>query len=259
MHDAVTHLGVGFESGKSPAVCSDQSCSCNSCTYTSTGDFLRCSNLRANPTAFLRGKGKSSNGTMTRCKKIFKKEGKNRAYALGTQTLLLGTEPPETAAVGPIPRAAEPQLQAAAPSKGHCGGPPALAGTRAKSPSTPLPCCFPGLGLNKICVLSLPHALDCFEVKHPGAVPVVAQDLPQQWQSKPGIRALVLTHLVNLALAFVPGNTNSKGAAGSCLQGSPACSCLGWQHMRDGVSLWLRCLPAHAMWLLHTPVSVGPT
>lgn len=77
MHDAVTHLGAGFESGKSPAACSDQSCSRNCCTYPSAGDFLRGSNLQANPTALLRGEGKSSNGTVTRCKKIFIKEGRS--------------------------------------------------------------------------------------------------------------------------------------------------------------------------------------
>lgn len=76
MHDAVTHLGAGIESRKSPAAGRGQSCPCNSCTYTSAGDFLCCGNLRANPTEFLRGE-KSSNSTMTRSKKIFKKEGRN--------------------------------------------------------------------------------------------------------------------------------------------------------------------------------------
>lgn len=77
-----------------------------------------------------------------------------------------------------MPRAAEPQLQTAA-LESSLQGPPALAGTREKLPIAPLPCCLPGLDLNKTHVLSLLHALDCFEVKHPGAVPVVTQDLPQ--------------------------------------------------------------------------------
>lgn len=172
--------------------------------------------------------------------------------------LLLGAEPPETSAAGPVPRAAESPPQAAAPGKARCGAPPALAGARAKSPSTPLRCCFPELDLNKTHVFSLARVQACFEVKHPGAVPLVTQDLPQRQQSEPDIKALVLTRFVNLALASVPANTNSKGAAGSCLRGSllPAAD-LSWQRTRDGVSLRPRCPPAHAMWLLHTPVPVG--
>lgn len=66
-----------LERGLSPTVCSDHSCSCESCTYTSGGHFLHRGNLWAAPTAFLRGEGKSSHGTMARRKKIFKKEGRN--------------------------------------------------------------------------------------------------------------------------------------------------------------------------------------
>lgn len=118
-----------------------------------------------------------------------------------------------------------------------------------KSPSTPLPCCFPGLDLNKTHVLSLPHALDCFEVKHPGAVPLSPRTYHSD-SSEPGIKALVLTHFVNLASASVPVNTNSKGAAGSCLQGSPAC-CTPRPAAHAGRGLTLAALSA-------CPYNVGP-